>query len=165
MKRLKFQSLCLIFLILFCTTLNSCKIPKNILQSTSEVDFSTSQRVQISFNEHIYDSCVVLKNSKLEINFIDEKDLLDGAYICLSEDSYKITYKDMVFNGSFSELTPAFLPCVIYNFLFSFEGKIILDSYDKERLCYYVKKNINGYFVTFECFENNGDKHYSMEIK
>lgn len=165
MKRNKKQSLCLIFLFFLCLFFNSCKIPENILQSTSEVDFSTPQKVQISFNEHIYDTTIVLNSPKLEVNFINEKDLLGGAYVLLTENNYKITYKDMVFNGEISELTDSFLPRVIYNFIFSFEDKIILDSYDKERGCYFVKKDINGYFVTFECYETADKKFYSMEIK
>ena len=165
MSKVKFQSLCLIFLLLFCTTLNSCKISGNILQGFSEVDFSAPQKVQISFNEHIYDTTIVLTNTRLEINLVNEKDLLNGAYVCLTEKSYKITYKDMVFNGSFSELNNSFLPCIIYNFILSFEDEILFDAYDKQRECYYVKKNVNGYFVTLECYETDDNVFYSMEIK
>lgn len=165
MRKVKFQSLCLIFLLLFCVALNSCKVPGNILQRSSEVDFSTPQKVQISFNENIYNITVVLNGSKLEINYIDEKDLMSGAYVCLTDKNYKMTYKDMVFNGEKTSLTNSFLPCIIYNFIFSFEDKIILDSYDKEQQCYSIEKNVNGYFITFECYETESDKIYSMEIK
>lgn len=165
MKGVKAQRLCLVFLILFCITLNSCKLPQNILQGTSEVDFSTPQKLQISFNEHIYDTTIVLNNSKLEINFSNEKDLLDGAYVCLTEKDYKITYKDMIFNGSISELSHSFLPNIIYKFIFSFEDNVLLETYDKNRECYYIKKSVNGYFVTLECYEKDDSKFYSMEIK
>ena len=57
--------------------------------------------------------------------------LIGGAYVSLTENSYKITYKDMVFSGEKSELAPSFLPLIIFDFIFSFEGKILLDSYDK----------------------------------
>ncbi len=165
MKRGKYQSLCLMFLLVFCVMFNSCKIPENILQNSSEVDFSTPQKVQISYNENIYDVTIVINTSKLEVNFINEKDLISGACICLSENKYKITYKDMVFNGERTSLTNSFLPCVIYSFLTSFGEIIVLDNYDKERECYYVKKNINGNFVTLECYEADNDKFYSLEIK
>ncbi len=165
MKRIKYKSLCLIFLLLFCLVLNSCQFPENILQSSSEVDFSTSKKIQVDFNEAVYNITAVFNNSKLEINFIDEKDLMDGAYVSLTEKSYKITYKDMVFHGERSSLTDSFLPCVFYSFLTSFETGVILDSYDKERSCYSTKKNINGYFITFECYETADNKFYSMEIK
>lgn len=165
MRWFKTPSLCFVFLILFCTILNSCKISGNILQGSSEVDFSTPQKLQVSFNEHIYDTTIVFKNSKLEINFSNEKDLLDGAYVCLTENSYKITYKDMVFNGDISGLSDSFLPCIIYNFLLSFEEKILLDTYDKSCECYYIKKSVNGYFVTLESYESGSKKFYSMEIK
>lgn len=140
-------------------------MPENILQSTSDVDFSTPQKVQIYFNEQIYDTTLVLNNSKLEINFTNEKDLIGGAYVSLTENSYKITYKDMVFSGEKSELAPSFLPLIIYDFIFSFEEKILLDSYDKEKEWFYLKKNINDYFITLECYEANDKKLYSMEIK
>lgn len=150
---------------IFCIILNSCQISENIVQRTSEVDFSTPLKVQISFNEHIYNTTLVLKDCKFEMNFIDEKDLLDGAYVCLSEISYKITYKDMAFNGEKSDLTSSFLPCIIYSFFNSFNGEIVFDSYDKERESFFVKRNINGYFIVLECYEGDNSKFYSMEIK
>ncbi len=165
MKGIKNKRLCLVFLLLFCLTFNSCKLSENILQSYSEVDFSTPQKVQISFNEHIYDTTIVLNTSKLEINFINEKDLISGAYICLTENKYKITYKDMAFEGERNSLTNSFLPCVVYSFLSSFGETIVLDNYDKERECYNIKKNINSYFVSLECYETDDNKFYSMEIK
>lgn len=140
-------------------------MPQNILQSSSEVDFSTPQKVQISFNEQLYDTTIVLNNSKLEINFINEKNLIGGAYVSLTEKNYKITYKDMVFSGEKSQLATSFLPLVIYDFIFSFQEKILLDTYDKDRECFYLKKNVNGYFVTLECYEADDKKLYSMEIK
>ncbi len=165
MKKAKIQRLCFIFLLLFCLNFNSCKIPENILQSSSEVDFLIPQKVQVSFNEHIYDTTIVLNDSTLEMNFIDEKDLMNGAYVSITEKTYKITYKDMVFEGENSDLATSFLPCVIYDFVFSFQDEIILDSYNKERECYFVKRGINGYFITLECYETNDNKFYSMEIK
>ncbi len=165
MNGCKIKCLISALLVLSCITLNSCKIPLNTLNGFSEVDFTTVQKVQITFKEHIYDTTIVSKNSKLEINFINEKDLLNGAYVCLTNSSYKITYKDMIFNGDIVELSSSFLPCIIKNFLQSFEDKIILDSYDNNRRCYYIKKTVSGYFVTLECYENNGIKVYSMEIK
>lgn len=144
---------------------SSCKSSENIFQRASEVDFSTPQKVQISFNEHVYDTTIALNNSKLEINFINEKDLINGAYISFKEENYKLTYKDMVFAGVISDLSPSFLPCVIYEFIFSFEDKILLDSYDKERECYFLKREINGFFIIMECYEAADEKIYSMEIK
>lgn len=140
-------------------------MPENILQRTSEVDFSTPQKVQISFNEQIYDTILVSNSSTLEINFTNEKSLIGGAYVCLTEKNYKLTYKDMIFMGEKSQLETSFLPLIIFDFLFSFEEKILLDTYDKDRDCFYIKKNVNGYFITLECYENNGKKLYSMEIK
>ena len=131
----------------------------------SEVDFTTPQRLQVSFNDHIYDTVVVLNNEKLEINFSNEKDLLSGAYVCLTENAFKMTYKDMAFGGSSSELSQTFLPCIIYSFLISYDDKILMESYDEKRECYYLEKEVNGYFVNLECYENNGNEFYSMEIK
>lgn len=165
MQTHKNKILCLMFLSLFCLTLDSCKISGNIFQSYSEVDFATPQKVQVLFDERIYDTTVVLNNSKLEVNFNDENDLLDGAYVCLSADSYRITYRDMVFAGEKTSLTSSFMPCIIYNFIFSFEDKIILNAYDKQRDCYYIKKSVNGYFVSLECYLKDGRNFYSMEIK
>jgi hypothetical protein len=140
-------------------------MPDNILQSSSDVDFSTPQKVQISFNECIYDTTIVLNNSRFEINFINEKNLINGAYVCLTETEYKIIYKDMVFDGEMNSLTNSFLPCVIHSFLRSFGGTILLDNYDKQRQCYFAKKTVNGYFITLECYETDVGKIYSMEIK
>lgn len=165
MKKRKYKGFCIIFLVAFCLIASSCELPGNIIQGSSEVDFGAPQRVQITFNEHIYDTTIVLKDKRLEINLTNEKDLLNGAYICLTNSSYKITYKNMAFEGDIAELSSSFLPCVVKAFLHSFEGEIILDSYDKVRQCYYVKKNVNGYFVALECYEYNDNKFYSMEIK
>lgn len=140
-------------------------MPENILQSSSEVDFSTPEKVQISYNERIYDTTIVFTKPKLEMNFINEKELMNGAYVCLNDNEYKITYKDMVFEGEKSALTNSFLPCTVYSFLSSFEGVIVLDNYDNERQCYYIKKNVDGNFVVFECYINNESNFYSMEIK
>lgn len=165
MKRVKVQGLCLIFLLLFNFVLGSCQFTENILQSSSEVDFTVPKNIQVDFNEKVYNITAVFNDSKLEINFIDEKDLMAGAYVCLTENSYKITYKDMAFHGERASLTDSFLPCVFYSFLKSFDAGVILDNYDKEHNCYSVKKNINGYFITFECYETDDNKFYSMEIK
>ncbi len=165
MKRIKIKLLVIAFPLLFCLMLSSCAIAENVLQVSSEVDFSTPQKVQISYNEHIYDTVIVFKNAKVEVNFITEKDLMSGAYVSLNPESYKITYKDMVFEGSISNLSDSFLPCVVYSFLSSFEGDIVLDSYDKEKNCHYTKRNINNYFVVLESYEKDGITNYSMEIK
>lgn len=165
MKSYKIKCLFSVILILFCVILNSCKISENPLKGSSEVDFSTPQKVQINFNDHIYDAIIVLRDSRLEVKFINEKDLLEGAYACLTNDSYKITYKDMVFNGDISELNPSSLLCVLNKFFHSFENKIILDLYNNNRQCYYIKKTVSGCFVTLECYEHSGNKAYSIEIK
>ncbi len=165
MKKIKIQRLCLIFAFLFCINLNSCKVIGNVLQSPSDVDFSTPQRLQISFNKHIYDTTFVFNKPKFEIDFINKKDLINGACVSITENEYKITYKDMVFYGERALLTNSFLPCIIYSFLCSFEETIILDNYDKDRECHYVKRDVNGYFITLECYEKEDKKYYSMEIK
>lgn len=153
------------FLLSFCLILSSCNITENVIGVSAEVDFSTPHNVQIYFNEKIYNTSIVFNKPKLEINFTDEKDLLGGAYVCLQNSSYKITYKDMIFEGDRGNLIDSFLPCIIYSFLASFENKIILDSFDKEKNCIYVKRNINDYFIVFECFETENGNYYSMKIK
>lgn len=135
------------------------------MQRTSEVDFSVVQKMQITYNECIYNTTLVLNESNLTIDFIDGENLLCGANVLLTENKYEINYMDMAFRGEKTQLVTAFLPCIIYNFIFSFEDKIILDSYDKERECFYLKKNVNGYFITLECYETDDNKLYSMEIK
>ena len=99
------------------------------------------------------------------MNFNNDKDLLSGACVCLVDDVYKIIYKEMVFNGNISELSHSFLPVIIYSFILSFEDKIMLEAYDKQKECYYLKKNINGYFLTLECYKNSDENFYSIEIK
>ena len=90
---------------------------------------------------------------------------MDGAYVSINENEYKINYKDMVFEGATSDLTQSFLPCVLYSLLVSFEQPVVPDSFDKERGCYYIKKNINGRFVTLECYKKDETELYSIEIK
>ena len=137
----------------------------NLLQSPPEVDFSVPHKVQIAYNEHIYDTAIAFKNSRLEINFINEKELLGGAFVSLDKEAYKITYKNMVFEGSASDLNQSFLPCLIYALLDSFNGPIVFDCFDEVRECYYVKKNIQGYFVTLECYKTENVESFSIEIK
>ena len=165
MKKHKINGLISVILFLICISLSSCKISEGMLKGSSEVDFTTPQKLQISFNDHIYDTTVVMNDKRLEINFSNEKDLLSGAYVCLTENAFKMTYKDMAFGGSTSELLQTFLPCIIYSFLISYDDKIVMESYDEKRECYYLKKEVNGYFVNLECYENNGNEFYSMEIK
>ncbi len=165
MKGIKNKRLCLIFLLLFCLTFNSCKISENILQSSSEVDFSIPQKVQISYNEHIYDTVIVFKNSKLEMNFKNEKDLMNGAYISLDSENYKITYSNMAFEGSASELSDTFLPCIVYCYISSFDSGMVFESFDEQKGCYYIKKDINSYFVVLEAYNKDDKVTYSMEIK
>lgn len=107
----------------------------------------------------------MFNDSKLEVKFTEENNLLSGACVVLTESNYKITYKDMTFKGEFSQLTDSFLPCVIYSFIRSFENGILLDSYDEERACYFVKRDSNGCFVILECYETDENKVYSIEIK
>lgn len=165
MRGVKLKILCLIVLMSFCFILNSCKISEDFLQSSAEVDFLTPQNVQISFNDHIYNCVVNYDGSRLKLIFSDEKDLLDGAYASITNDAYKITYKNMVFNGDFSQLSKSFLPCVLFDFLSSFDKPILLDSYDKQKECYYLKKSTNSFFVTLECYERDEKSFYSIEIK
>ena len=165
MKGYNCKKLCLIFLVLFCLFLNSCKSPENIIQRTSDVDFSSPKNMQVSYNEYIYNISLSLNEKTLLIEFIDGENLLCGANIQLTENNYQINYNDIIFCGDKSQLINSFLPCVIYDFIFSFEDKIILNSYDKEKACFFIKKEVNGFFVTLECYETENDKFYSMEIK
>ena len=165
MKEGKFKGFYVLFVLVFFIILSSCKAPDNILKSSSEVDFSTQKKVQILFNEHIYDTTIVFNNSKLEINFDNKKDLTNGACICVENSNYKITYKDMVFKGETDDLLDTFLPCILYDFLVSFGNEICFEEYDKDRECFYLKKNINGHFVLFECYETENSASYSIEIK
>lgn len=165
MRGIKLKILCLIALLFFCFTFNSCKISEDVLQSSAEVDFLIPKNVQIFFNDHIYNCVIDYDGSRLQLNFSDEKDLLDGAYACLTNESYKITYKDMVFSGDFSQLSKSFLPSIIYEFLSSFDKPILLDLYDKQKECYYLKKSINSFFITLECYERDEKSFYSIEIK
>ena len=71
----------------------------------------------------------------------------------------------MAFNGNISELSHSSLPVIIYSFILSFEEKILLDAFDKSQECYYLKKNVSGYFITLECYETEDNKFYSMKIK
>ena len=121
--------------------------------------------MQVSYNEYIYNISLSLNEKTLLIEFIDGENLLCGANIQLTENNYQINYNDIIFCGDKSQLINSFLPCVIYDFIFSFEEKILLDSYDKEKECFYLKKNINDYFITLECYEAEDKKLYSMEIK
>lgn len=165
MNKISFKWLALVVAFVLCITFSSCDISKDILQVYPEVDFSEPQNVQISFNEHIYDTVIVFRNSKLEVNFTNEKDLMSGAYVSLDSENYKITYNDMVFEGNTSSLSNTFLPRIIYSYISSFESSIKFDSFDKQNGCYYIKRNINNYFVVFEVYENNNKFSYSMEIK
>ncbi len=165
MNKINFKRLAVTFILLFCLSLSSCNITENVFQVPPEVDFSEPQKVQVSFNEHIYDTVVVFSGAKLEVNFCNEKDLVNGAYVSINKQSYKITYSDMVFEGETQTLTDSFLPYIIYEFFSSFENEIILDSYDKEKDCYSVNSNINSYFITLEAYEKNDNISYSMEIK
>ena len=140
-------------------------MPVNIIQRTSDVDFSSSQKMQISYNEYIYSTILVLKGNSLHIEFVDGENLLCGAAVQITKNNYKLNYNNMVFKGEKSQLVNSFLPCIIYDFLFSFEGKIQLDSYDNDKGCFFIKKEINGFFVTLECYETDEDNYYSMEIK
>ena len=159
------QKLCVIFLLLYCFTLNSCKLTENIIQTTSEVDFSVPQKVQITYNEHIYDTTISFENLKLVVKFTNEKDLLNGACVSMDKAHYKIVYNGMVFEGASSDLNQAFLPSVIYSLFESFEEVVLFDSFDKDRECYYIKKNINGSFITFERYKTESSDIYSIEIK
>lgn len=166
MKGIKLKSLCILFLFVFCLVLSSCEIPENILQSSPDVDFSTPQKVQISFNEHIYDTTIVFKDSELDISFINHKDLLNGAHINISSQNYKISYNEMVLEGDTKTLTSSSLPIVVFSFLSSFENGIILDSFDKEGGFHYTKKSVNDCFIVLEAYEKEDNTLiYSMEIK
>ncbi|MGN1315589.1 MAG: hypothetical protein ACI4VW_00840 [Acutalibacteraceae bacterium] len=165
MNKIRFQRLACVFVVLLCVTLSSCNVTKNSLQVSSEVDFSEPKTVQITFNEHIYNTTVVFKNGKLELNFSDEKDLIGGAYVSIDSTNYKITYNDMVFEGEKTNLSNSFLPSVIYSFLNSFDGLITLDSYNKDLNCFYISLNTEGSFIVFESYEKDGKQNYSMEIK
>ncbi len=166
MKGIKLKGLCVIFFIMFCSILTSCEMSENILQSSSEVDFSAPQKVQISFNDRIYDTTIMHKDSETAINFINKNDLLNGACVRLDGQKYKIFYNEMIFQGDTSALSSSSLPCVIYAFFSSFDNVVVLDSHDKEKECYYVKKIVGEYFVVLEAYEKD-DKTliFSMEIK
>jgi len=166
MKGIEIKSLCVLFLVSFCVLLNSCGITENIFQSTSEVDFTTPQNVQISFNERVYDTTIEFNDYGVEINFINEKSLFNGACVTVSSKGYKISYNDLDFEGEAGALSAASLPWIVYGFFSSFENIFILDSFDKERNCYYVKRNVNNHFVVLEAYEKENEATiYSMEIK
>lgn len=166
MKEIKYKRFCVVFFCVFCLALSSCKMPENILQISSEVDFSVPQNVQISYNEHVYDTTILYNNSKLEITFVNKKDLLNGAVVNLDIKNYKIIYNDMIFNGEKQTLSTSFLPNIILKFLSSFEEGVLLDSFDKERNCLFSKKLVNGYIIILEAYEKaDNETIFSMEIK
>ena len=165
MNKIGLQRLACFFVILFSLTLPSCNATKKSPQVSSEVDFSEPKVVQITFNEHIYNTTVVFNNGKLELKFSDEKNLIGGTYVSIDSTNYKITYNDMVFDGEKSTLSHSFLPSVIYSFLNSFNGKVTLDSYNRELECFYTSVNTEDSFIIIESYENDGKINYSMEIK
>ncbi len=165
MNKIYFRRIVIVSVILFVLCLSACgKIP-DALQFSSEVNFSEPEKVQISFNDHIYDTEVIFSDSELIMNFCGDNDLFKGACVSITEENYKITYSDMIFEGDTKSLMNSFLPCIVYKFFNSFESGIILDSYDKEKGCYRIDTNLDNFFVTLEAYENNDKISYSMNIK
>ena len=165
MNKIGLQCLAIAFVFLMCVTLSSCNGTNRHLQVASEVDFTEPKAVQITFNEHIYNTTVVFKNNKLELNFSDGKDLIGGAYVSVDSENYKITYNGMVFEGEKTALSDSFLPSVGYSFLDSFDGLITPDSYNRDLNCFYTSVNTEDFFIVLESYEKDGKPHYSMEIK
>lgn len=160
------KSLVSILLLVNLIFLSSCVLPQTSgIQGVTEVDFSSTRKVQITFNEHIYDISVVYCNGKLELNFINEKDLIGGAYVSISSDSYKITYSDMVFEGETDSLSESFLPKIVYSFISSSQGAVVLDSFDEDKNCSFVTRDIDGYFVTLEAYKTDDNLTFAFVIK
>lgn len=164
MHKSRFLKLAVVFSLLLCPLISSCSNTNLSLQAVSEVDFSTPQAVQVSYNEHIWNTTLVFKEGCLELNFTDEKSLMGGAYVCMDSRSYKITYGKMAFEGETKELSHSFLPHIIYSFLISGDS-IVAESYSKEKNCAFTEVEVNGYFVILEVYEKDGNISYSLEIK
>ena len=160
----KANLLCIaIALVLLCLTA-SCNMQGGASHKSSEVDFSVSKRVQVSFNKIIYNIYITSANGITEI-IVDDSSSLNGLKSTFKGEEYKIEYNNMTFKGDISTLSDSFLPKVIYNLLTHFSDGIMLNSYDDYKACYYTNVNINNYFITIEEYQNSSVKSYSIEIK
>lgn len=155
-------SLCCVFLS-FVLIMTSCGLSSenNVI---SEVDLSNVTDVQITYDQNVYNTRISYVSGVLYLNIISGAETLNGLGFEIDGENCRIIYSDMVRDMATESFSNNFFPLVIYNFISDFNGVILSEGYDDEKLCYYVSRQVFSSFVTFEIFENNQNKAYSLHI-
>lgn len=130
----------------------------------SEVDLSKVTDVQITYNQNVYNTRISYASGVLHLDIVSGAETLNGLGFELDGDNCRIIYSDIVRDMATEDFSNNFFPLVIYNFISDFNGVIFSEGYDEDKLCYYVSRQVFSNFVTFEIFENNQNRAYSIHI-
>ena len=145
----------LILLLLGILVLNSC-FSGNVLKTASEVDFSVTQNIQISFNDNIYNADISYNGNEFKLIYNDNCGAVSGTAVVMNGEQYTVTYNEMIFQGETDSLPQNCLPFIIYNF-FRMNGSIITFAdynYDEEISTFTGK--VFNYTVSLKASDNNG---------
>lgn len=132
--------------------------------STLDVDLSQTVKLQVLYNEHIYNTKVSYDGQNMHMSFEDDDAPYNGTQVKINSQSYNISYMDMKFHGELKSLVTSFMPVIVYN---SFGGKSILhfEEYDVNSECYILSQNASGCFLEYSAYTKNNEIYLYLEIK
>ncbi len=141
---------------------SSCRF---VGDKVSDVDFSKTYSVQITFNECVYNSEFSFDGDRLSFAYCDINENKDDIVTQINNSEYTVLYEDMVFTGEFADLPDAFLPKIIYNF-FRVNGSVVtFTEYDYDNFSGVYETDISGNFFKFEMFRNSENSlFFSLSI-
>ncbi len=153
----------LVGLSIVCVLLfSSCSISET--KAYSEVDFTKTQNVQITYKQNVYNSRVTYSQGFLTISILDNASALDGIKYRINSDICEVSYLDVLHTFSTLKLPGGYLPVVLYGFIFDFSGVVVTESYDSDKNCLYVRRSVSDNFVTLEVYEHQNNVSYCINI-
>ena len=135
----------------------------SVVNETSDVDFSENKKIQVSYNNLVFDAEIEFADETLVFKYLDVPDSVISVE--LNSESYKIAYKEMVFDGEAKSLPDVFLPKIIYVFFQSQGSVLSFSDFDKESNCYALSFECLNRNLLFESYKNlNEGYSYSLTI-
>ncbi len=132
---------------------SSCFLSPELSHKFSDVDFSKRKKIQITYNELIYNADIQFNGRELVFEYCGDAELICGTRVTVDSDTYNIYHSGMTFDGVSGDLPSVFLPTVIYN-LFADKGSVIrLESFNEDKSCFYSSFSVNEHFITVELYE------------
>ena len=160
---IKFRLLYGCIFVAMLLSFSSCGIVGN-KKPIYEIDLKQKTEVQLTYNRNVYNTLICYKDGCLVFEFSDKGDSYDGLVFTVTKDFCSTSFKGAEYDFSTGTLTDSLFVNEMFSFISSFQGVIITENFNEVSGCSYVTRRQGTHTFTFEVFENNGNRAYSLKI-